>query len=126
MEPDDKVIVFCSKKSVTDDIASDLMLKGVKCQSIHGDREQYDREQALQDLKTGEVHILIATDVAARGIDIPDITLVFHSFNYLEKCWCSLGQQRMNSFFLNSYLLRRLLFFICSENIWMIKLSIYR
>lgn len=82
MEPDDKVIVFCSKKSVTDDIASDLMLQGVKCQSIHGDREQCDREQALHDLKTGEVHILIATDVAARGIDIPDITLVFHSFNY--------------------------------------------
>ncbi len=74
MEPDDKVIVFCGKKCVTDDIASDLTLKGVKCQSLHGDREQCDREQALQDLKTGEVHILIATDVAARGLDVADIT----------------------------------------------------
>jgi len=74
MEPDDKVIVFCGKKSVTDDIASDLILHGVKCQSLHGNREQMDREQALHDLLTGEVRILIATDVAARGIDIPDIT----------------------------------------------------
>ena len=74
MEPEDKVIVFCGKKSVTDDISSDLILSGVKCQSLHGNREQCDREQALQDLKTGEVRILIATDVAARGIDIPDIT----------------------------------------------------
>ena len=39
-------------------------------QSIHGDREQSDREQAIEDLKTGEVSILIATDVASRGIDI--------------------------------------------------------
>lgn len=74
MEPEDKVIVFCGKKSVTDDIASNLILQGVECQSLHGDREQCDREQALHDLKTGTVRILIATDVAARGIDIPDIT----------------------------------------------------
>lgn len=74
MEPDDKVIVFCGKKMVTDDIASNLILEGVKCQSLHGDREQCDREQALEDLKTGEVHILIATDLAARGLDVPDIT----------------------------------------------------
>ena len=43
---------------------------GVACQSIHGDRDQEDREQALRDLKQGEVRILIATDVASRGIDI--------------------------------------------------------
>ena len=48
-------------------------------QAIHGDREQSDREQALQDLRTGEVEILIATDVASRGIDIEDVT---HVLNY--------------------------------------------
>lgn len=74
MGEEDKVIVFCGKKSVTDDISSNLILAGTKCQSLHGDREQCDREQALQDLKTGEVRILIATDVAARGLDIVDIT----------------------------------------------------
>jgi len=55
MDPDDKVIVFVGKKSRADDIASDLSLRGVVCQSIHGDREQSDREQALQDLRSGEV-----------------------------------------------------------------------
>lgn len=78
MGPDDKVIVFVGRKAKADDISSDLCLAGVNCQSIHGDREQSDREQALQDLKTGEVRILIATDVASRGIDVPDVTHVFN------------------------------------------------
>ncbi len=70
MESDDKVIVFVGKKSKVDDISSDLSLRGIAVQSIHGDRDQSDREQALADLKSGEVKILIATDVASRGIDI--------------------------------------------------------
>lgn len=70
MEPDDKAIVFVGKKSKVDDISSDLALRGISVQSIHGDRDQSDREQALADLKSGEVKILIATDVASRGIDI--------------------------------------------------------
>ena len=70
MGKDDKAIVFVGKKSKVDDIASDLSLKSISVQSIHGDRDQSDREQALMDLKSGEVHILIATDVASRGIDI--------------------------------------------------------
>ncbi|KAF5306529.1 hypothetical protein FQR65_LT18539 [Abscondita terminalis] len=49
------------------------------CQSIHGDREQCDREQALADITDGTVQILIATDVASRGLDIEDIT---HVINY--------------------------------------------
>ncbi|XP_076299663.1 putative ATP-dependent RNA helicase DDX43 [Lasioglossum baleicum] len=79
MGPKDKVIVFFGKKSRVDDIASELALQGVNCQSIHGGREQADREQALEDLKTGEVQILLATDVASRGIDIEDVT---HVLNY--------------------------------------------
>lgn len=78
LDNDDKVIVFVGKKARADDIASDLSLQSIVCQSIHGDREQSDREQALLDLKTGEVKILIATDVASRGIDIEDITYVFN------------------------------------------------
>ncbi|XP_076237977.1 putative ATP-dependent RNA helicase DDX43 [Calliopsis andreniformis] len=78
MGPKDKVIVFFGKKSKVDDVASDLALQGVNCQSIHGGREQVDREQALEDLKTGEVQILLATDVASRGIDIEDITHVLN------------------------------------------------
>ncbi|KAG7212864.1 hypothetical protein KM043_002217 [Ampulex compressa] len=79
MGPNDKVIVFFGKKARVDNLASDLALKGVNCQSIHGGREQWDRQQALADLKSGEVKILLATDVASRGLDIEDIS---HVFNY--------------------------------------------
>ncbi|XP_014210039.1 probable ATP-dependent RNA helicase DDX43 [Copidosoma floridanum] len=79
MTLEDKVIVFFGKKAKVDDLGSDLALHGVKCQSIHGDREQCDREQALADIKSGDVRILLSTDVASRGIDIEDIT---HVFNY--------------------------------------------
>lgn len=74
MEKDDKVIVFVGKKTRADELSSEMALQDVMVQSIHGDREQSDREQALEDLKTGDVRILIATDVASRGIDIGDIT----------------------------------------------------
>jgi ATP-dependent RNA helicase DDX43 len=73
---DEKALVFSSKKLKADDITSDLSLQGYKVQSIHGDRDQADREQALLDFKSGYVNILIATDVASRGLDIKDITYV--------------------------------------------------
>lgn len=76
MTPDDKAIIFCAKKDRADSLSCDFVLKGIRCQAIHGNREQCDREQALDDIKTGEVKILIATDVASRGIDIQDITFV--------------------------------------------------
>lgn len=74
LDPDQKVIIFCGKKSRADELSSEMVLAGVKCQTIHGDRDQSDREQALVDIKDGTVQILIATDVASRGLDIEDIT----------------------------------------------------
>lgn len=74
LRPDQKAIVFCGKKVRADQIASELIIHGIDCQTIHGDREQCDREQALEDLTTGAVQILIATDVASRGLDIEDVT----------------------------------------------------
>lgn len=76
MGPNDKVIIFFGKKAMVDHISSDMAIMGIDCQSIHGDRDQPDREQALEDMKTGAVRILLATDVASRGIDIEDITYV--------------------------------------------------
>ena len=76
MKPTDKVIVFIGRKDNVDTISSDLACKGVVAQSMHGNRDQSDREQALKDLKTGEVRILLATDVASRGLDVQDITHV--------------------------------------------------
>ncbi|XP_067877315.1 probable ATP-dependent RNA helicase DDX43 isoform X2 [Heterodontus francisci] len=61
-----------------DDLSSDFSLQGIPVQSLHGDREQCDREQALEDFKEGRVRILIATDLASRGLDVHDITHVFN------------------------------------------------
>lgn len=79
MEPRDKVLIFVGKKLKADDLSSDLCLQGIAVQSLHGDREQCDREEALQDFKDGRVRILVATDLASRGLDVHDIT---HVFNY--------------------------------------------
>ncbi|XP_036324102.1 probable ATP-dependent RNA helicase DDX43 [Rhagoletis pomonella] len=76
MKKNDKAIVFCGKKTRADDLSSDLTLEGVLCTCIHGSREQADREQAIADISSGQVRLLIATDVASRGLDIDDITHV--------------------------------------------------
>lgn len=79
MSEHDKVLIFVGKKVKADDIASDFMLGGIQgVQCIHGDREQVDREQALDDFKTGRAKILIATDVASRGLDIRGVTCVLN------------------------------------------------
>lgn len=70
MTPSDKAIIFCGRKDRADSLSCDFALKNISCQSIHGNREQSDREQALSDIKDGTVSILIATDVASRGLDI--------------------------------------------------------
>ncbi|KAF6389886.1 DEAD-box helicase 53 [Rhinolophus ferrumequinum] len=79
MLPKDKVVVFVSRKIVADDLSSDLSIQGIPVQSLHGNREQSDREQALGDFKSGRVKILIATDLASRGLDVDDVT---HIYNY--------------------------------------------
>ena len=78
MKPTDKLIVFVGRKALADNLSCDLCMKQITVQSIHGDREQIDREEALEDFKTGAVRILIATDVASRGIDVKDITCVIN------------------------------------------------
>ncbi|XP_022208592.2 LOW QUALITY PROTEIN: ATP-dependent RNA helicase dbp2 [Drosophila obscura] len=79
MTKTDKIIVFCGRKARADDLSSDLTLEGFMTQCIHGSRDQSDREQAIADIKSGVVRILIATDVASRGLDIEDIS---HVINY--------------------------------------------
>ncbi|XP_011219786.1 probable ATP-dependent RNA helicase DDX43 [Ailuropoda melanoleuca] len=79
MSPKDKVIVFVSRKATADHLSSDLILRHVSVESLHGNREQSDRERALENFKTGKVRILIATDLASRGLDVLDIT---HVYNY--------------------------------------------
>lgn len=74
-----KAIVFMGRKATVDYVSTQFIMREIACQSIHGNREQCDREQALDDLKSGAVNVLLATDVASRGIDIKDVT---HVINY--------------------------------------------
>jgi superfamily II DNA/RNA helicase len=73
-----KMLVFCQTKRLCDKVDHDLHELGVKVAAIHGDLPQKAREHALQDFAEGRLHMLIATDVAARGIDIDDIGVVVH------------------------------------------------
>lgn len=78
MKPEDKYIIFVNKKALVDQLASNCCLRDIPCDSIHGGRDQECREQALREFKNGDVRILFATDVASRGIDVSDITVVIN------------------------------------------------
>jgi len=73
---DAKAIIFCSTKRMCDQLQRDLQRSGVPCAAIHGDKGQREREHALGELKSGAMKLIVATDVAARGIDIKGVTLV--------------------------------------------------
>ncbi|KAJ6686717.1 ATP-DEPENDENT RNA HELICASE DBP3 [Salix purpurea] len=70
------VLVFASKKATVDDIESQLALKAFKVAALHGDKDQASRMEILQKFKSGVYHVLVATDVAARGLDIKSIKSV--------------------------------------------------
>ena len=74
----DRAIVFCNTKNMTDMLAGRLKMKGFSAQCIHGDIQQRVREKTLQSFRDGKLKILIATDVAARGLDIDDVDAVFN------------------------------------------------
>ncbi len=71
-----QVLVFTRTKEGSDALAKELKLDGIKAVSINGDKSQGARTKALEDFKTGAVRALIATDVAARGLDIPQLDQV--------------------------------------------------
>ena len=69
----ERVIVFCNTKNTTDRITGLLQMKGIAAQCIHGDLGQKVREKVLSDFRAGSLRVLVATDVAARGLDIDDV-----------------------------------------------------
>ena len=75
----EQAIIFLRTKSRTDRVAAVLKKAGHKAAPIHGDLSQSQRQKALQGFREGKYDILVATDVAARGLDIPDIS---HVINY--------------------------------------------
>ncbi|GMN49965.1 hypothetical protein TIFTF001_019121 [Ficus carica] len=73
------VLIFCENKADVDDIHEYLLLKGVEAVAIHGGKDQEDREYAIASFKAGKKDVLVATDVASKGLDFPDIQ---HVINY--------------------------------------------
>ncbi|KAJ6807699.1 DEAD-box ATP-dependent RNA helicase 24 [Iris pallida] len=76
MIDDGDVLVFASKKGTVDEIENHLVQKGFKVAALHGDKDQASRMDILQKFKSGVYHVLVATDVAARGLDIKSIKSV--------------------------------------------------
>ncbi len=72
------VIIFCERKGDVDDIHEYLLLKGVEAVSIHGGKDQSERNEAIQLYKDGLKDVLVATDIAAKGLDFADIQHVIN------------------------------------------------
>ncbi|MBE5805440.1 MAG: DEAD/DEAH box helicase [Clostridiales bacterium] len=73
-----KAIIFCNTKKKVDLLIDELKKKGFKAESLHGDIKQSQRDRIMKKLKSGEIKILVATDVAARGIDVKELELVIN------------------------------------------------
>ncbi len=78
LQPDMRGILFCRTKRETQQIADDLGEMGYACEALHGDLSQAQRDAVMKRFKTRSMQLLIATDVAARGIDVNDLTHVLH------------------------------------------------
>ncbi len=74
-----KCIIFCRMKREVDRLTEHLQALGFNAAGLHGDLEQQDREVVIKSYRRGETKIMVATDVAARGLDVKDVT---HVFNY--------------------------------------------
>ena len=74
-----RAMIFCRTKRAAQRLADDLVIRGFAAASIHGDLNQLAREKALRRFREGRVHVLVATDVAARGIDVEGVS---HVINY--------------------------------------------
>jgi len=73
-----QVLVFARKKEVADEVSKELNLSGLKTAVIHGGKSSGERSRALEGFKEGNVRVLVATDIAARGLDIPALGVVMN------------------------------------------------
>ena len=83
---DARSLVFVDRQESADNLLMELMRKGYPCMSIHGGKDQVDRDSTIQDFKAGIFPVLIATSVAARGLDVKQLKLVvnYDAPNHLE------------------------------------------
>jgi len=73
-----QVLVFVRKKELADEVENELNLSGLKSMTIHGDKTAGARTRALEAFKEGKIRVLVATDIAARGLDIPTLEVVIN------------------------------------------------
>ena len=73
-----QVLVFVRKKDLADEVAKELNLSGLTTSVIHGSKSSGERSRALAGFKEGKVRVLVATDIAARGLDIPNLNVVMN------------------------------------------------
>ncbi len=71
-------LVFCNTKRVVEEVINHLQARGYSADGLHGDLRQAQRDQVMKKFRTGQIELLIATDVAARGIDVDDVEAVFN------------------------------------------------
>ncbi len=71
-------LIFCNTKKMVDDLTGLLKAEGFQAEGLHGDLTQYQRDIAMNQFRSGTTNILIATDVAARGIDVDDVEIVLN------------------------------------------------
>lgn len=76
LEESGKSIVFCNTKKMVDELVVDMQNRGYSVEGLHGDLKQQKRDMVIERFRTGGISMLIATDVAARGLDIRDVDLV--------------------------------------------------
>jgi len=78
-ETPSSTIVFCARKSEADELVESLQGRGYSAEALHGDLNQVQRDRVMNRFRNAQVEILVATDVAARGLDVPDVS---HVINY--------------------------------------------
>ncbi|KAH0595864.1 hypothetical protein MHUMG1_06413 [Metarhizium humberi] len=85
-DEDARALIFVDRQEKADDLLKELMVKGYPCMSIHGGKDQVDRDSTISDFKKGVVPLLVATSVAARGLDVKQLKLVinYDAPNHLE------------------------------------------
>ncbi|KAL3155377.1 hypothetical protein ABBQ38_010937 [Trebouxia sp. C0009 RCD-2024] len=71
-----KILIFVASQDLCDNLFRDLLKVGYPCLSLHGAKDQSDRESTINDFKTGVSNVLVATSIAARGLDVKDLVLV--------------------------------------------------
>jgi ATP-dependent RNA helicase DDX5/DBP2 len=80
-----RTIVFCNMKRTCDDLEYVLMQESIRVAAIHGDKSQAIRDRVIQDFKSGRCTVLLATDVAARGLDVKDVKMVVN-YDFPNNC----------------------------------------